>query len=120
MSEADISAMIKENKALHEENRILRMKIDYLSRQMFGVKSEKLSPGQLEMMLCSMEASEKEAEASVEEPVTTEAPKKKTHPKSQRPRIPEHLPVEESVIDPDEVEADRSQRRFRRSSKIGA
>lgn len=109
MNEGDINAMIRENKALHEENRLLRQKIDFLSRQMFGVKSEKLSPGQLEMLLCSLEAPEKEPEASVDEPAPTEAPKKKAPAKERRPRIPEHLPVEETIIDPEEVQAAPSQ-----------
>jgi len=102
--------MVQENRQLREENRLLRQKIDALARQMFGTKSEKLSPGQMEMLLCSLEETPEEPEASVEEPThSTEAPKKKSPSKPRRPRVPEHLPVEELVIDPDEVTSDPSQ-----------
>ena len=45
MIETDIQTLQKENELLREENRLLRQKVDLLIRQMFGKKSEKLSPG---------------------------------------------------------------------------
>ena len=109
MTDAEIIAkQQKELEFLREENRLLHQKVDLLIRQMFGKKSEKLSPGQLEMLLCGDETPG-EPEASVEEPATTEAPKKVNQSAERRPRLPEHLPVEEQIIDPEEVKTDPSQ-----------
>lgn len=109
MTDAEIIAkQQKELELLREENRLLRRKVDLLIRQMFGRKSEKLSPGQLEMLLCGEETPE-EPKASVDVPAPAEASKKAIKPKERRPRYPENLPVEEQILDPHEVEADPSQ-----------
>jgi transposase len=105
---ADIQKLQKENEILREENRLLRQKVDLLIRQMFGKKSEKLSPGQLEMLLCGEQPPE-EPEASVELPAPAEAVEIRCESKPRRPRYPENLPVEEQIIDPAEVTADPSQ-----------
>ena len=108
MIETGIQKLQKENELLREENRLLRQKVDLLIRQMFGKKSEKLSPGQLEMLLCGEETPE-EPEASVELPAPAEAVETRRESQSRRPRYPESLPVEEQIIDPEEVQADPSQ-----------
>jgi transposase len=103
MIEADILKLQKENEFLREENRILRQKVDLLIRQIFGKKSEKLSSGQLEMLLG--DESSGQPPASVEPPAPAEALKKASAPKERQARYPENLPVEEQIMDPSEVEA---------------
>jgi transposase len=109
MIEAGILKLQRENELLREENRLLRQKVDLLIRQLFGKKSEKLSPGQMEMLLCGEETPEEPVASAEEQPVLAEALKRKPQSKDRRPRIPEHLPVEEEIIDPDEVKEDPSQ-----------
>jgi len=103
MIETDILKLQKENEFLREENRILRQKVDLLIRQIFGKKSEKLSSGQLEMLLGDDPAGQ--PPASVECAAPAEAPKKASAPKERQARYPENLPVEEQIMDPSEVEA---------------
>lgn len=104
MREAQIIEQLrKENGFLREENRLLRQKVDLLVRQIFGRKSEKLSPDQLELLLG--DDTPGQPEASVEEPATAEVPKLKRKSAPRRPRYPEDLPVEEQIIDPEPVKA---------------
>jgi transposase len=85
------------------ENELLRGKLDALARQIYGAKSEKLDPGQLLLLLQGLEAGGK-----APEPVAAEAPRRSqvpSPPRSRRPRLPEHLPVIEEIIDPEPVKA---------------
>jgi transposase len=85
------------------ENALLREKIDALVRRLFGAKSEKLDPGQLLLLLQGLDGPGK-----APEPVVAEAPRRSTAPsppRERRPRLPEHLPVVEEVIDPAPVKA---------------
>lgn len=87
---------------------LLEQKIDLLIRQLYGRQSEKLDPGQLELLLGSdtpgktgasaEPALDAEADASLEPP-------KHPRPKPDRPRLPENLPVQEEVLDPECVRA---------------
>ena len=94
---------------LRIENKLLREKVDLLLRKLFGAKSEKLSADQLEFLLgdglgkaaASSGESAPEAEANEAERATTD----RQRGKSKRPRIPEHLPVVEQIVDPDCVKA---------------
>lgn len=117
---------VTELERLQEENRILReqlaerdariavleQKIDALVRRLFGARSEKLDPGQLELLLGDglgkAEASGGDQvplpEAS-EKPKESEGGEKARTRQARRPRIPDHLPVVEEVIDPDCVKA---------------
>jgi transposase len=82
------------------ENALLRQKIDLLVRRVFGASSERLSPNQLELLLAlsaapvSVVPAEKPAAPSVVRPQ-----------KERAPRLPEHLPVVEEVLDPEPVKA---------------
>lgn len=94
---------------LREENRLLRQKLDYVIRQLYGSKSEKLDPNQPELFdnldeLGKTEASDADDEAAeaLLEPVKSSRPKSV---KERKPRIPENLPVKETIIDPDPVKA---------------
>ncbi len=88
---------------LEKENALLRQKIDLLVRQLFGAKSERLDPAQLLLLLQGGDAPPK-----APEPVAEEEPRRSTvplPPRERRPRLPEHLPVIEEVLDPAPVKA---------------
>jgi transposase len=83
------------------ENALLRQKIDLLVRRVFGSTSEKLSPGQLELLL-ALSGTAPAVAAAAEKPATPSA----VRPQKERaPRLPEHLPVVEEVLDPEPVKA---------------
>jgi len=87
--------------AVERENALLREKINHLLRKLFGAKSEKLDPEQLMFLLQGLDAPGK-----APEPVAAEAPRRSTVPSPPRergPRLPEHLPVIEEVIEPEQV-----------------
>src|SRR5687768_9967106 len=89
--------------ALAKENELLRQKIDLLVRKLFGAKSEQLDPAQLLLLLQGLDAPGK-----APEPVVAEAPRRSpapSPPRERAPRLPEHLPVIEEVIEPEPVKA---------------
>jgi transposase len=89
--------------ALEVENELLRQKIEALARRLFGVKSEKLDPAQLLLLLQGLDGPGK-----APEPVEAEAPRRSkapSLPRSRAPRVPEHLPVVEEIIVPEPVQA---------------
>src|SRR6218665_2354539 len=92
--------------ALRTENRLLGEKIDALLRQLYGTSSEKVDRAQLLLMLQGLG----ESPGKAPEPVATEAPRRSMVPlpsstSKRGPRLPEHLPVVEEVIDPEPVKA---------------
>ncbi|MDF1815610.1 MAG: IS66 family transposase [Verrucomicrobiales bacterium] len=98
-----------DNELLREENRLLRQKLDYVIRQLYGAKSERIDPNQLELFDDldtpgkdeASDADDQAAEALIEA-------EKSSRPKSgkeRKPGIPDHLPVEEIIIEPDPVKA---------------
>ena len=94
--------LTRQNELLRQENALLRQKIDALVRRVFGSSSEALEAGQLQLLL------QGQTETAAPAPPPAPAPVAKT-PKPARsenkPRLPEHLPVIEEVIDPDMVKA---------------
>ena len=90
-----------------QENRLLRQRVDQLVRQIFGSKSEKLDPAQLELLLEGLDASGKpEASEGGEEAPEAEKPNGRKRAKRQRrQRIPDHLEVIEQIVDPAEMRA---------------
>lgn len=99
--------LLARNADLERENALLRQKIDLLVRKLFGTSSEKLDPAQLMLLLADVEQSPGKSL----EPVAMEAPRRSTVPSppstKRGPRLPEHLPVIEEVIDPEPVKACR-------------
>ena len=104
-----MKALATENQALKAENSQLKFELEQLKRALFGRKSERFVPvevpaEQLNMFAEAM-AEQAEAEAEVEpvkERITYERNRPvagKKHP--GRTPLPEHLPVEEIVIEPD-------------------
>lgn len=108
---AQIEQQRQQIELLREENRLLKEKIDYILRQLYGAKSEKLDPSQLELLFDS-ETAKKPNAADCEEaedepaaenivPISEGKPRKN----NRRPRLPDHLPTTEETIIPAEVKA---------------
>ena len=115
--EAELSAALaasqQQNVALNQEIEILKQKIDALVRRIFGAKSEKMNPAQLELFMAGTgpgvappppgEAPAPAAAAPATGDLLTAPPA--DHPvtagpkNARRPRLPEHLPVMEEIID---------------------
>jgi transposase len=117
-TQALIEELRRQNHALRSENETLRAqvgnlqqdleltkrKLQHVLKQLFGKKSESLDARQLEMVLSGVEI---QATALVPPPVALRPPRPARGRCSPRkPRIPENLPTEDVVIDPDEVSAD--------------
>ena len=82
-----------------QENSLLRQKIDALVRRVFGSSSEQVDRKQLELLL------QLAASVTPTEPVPVAAKQavKVQSRKPRAPRLPEHLPVVEEVIEPEPV-----------------
>jgi transposase len=79
---------------------LLRQKLDALARRLFGVSSEALNPAQLQLLLQLPQL----AAAPVENPPAPSVVKERQSVRKPRaPRLPEHLPVIEEVIEPEPV-----------------
>ncbi len=89
------------------EIKLLRQKIDLLSRKIFGVSSEKLSPDQLQLLLELAGAEEDPGSEAPDEPEPTST--RKPSRKERKPRLPDHLPVIEEILDPEPVKAQPDQ-----------
>ncbi|MEQ2005703.1 MAG: IS66 family transposase [Limisphaerales bacterium] len=83
------------------ENEFLRQKIDLLVRRVFGASSEQLDPAQLELLLQLPPATPPEVSVAAPSP----EPAALRPRKERTPRLPDHLPVVEEVIDPEPVKA---------------
>lgn len=90
--------------AVQAENKLLRQKLDALARRLFGVSSEALNPAQLQLLLSLPELAAQPVE-SAPAPTMVVEPRKPAVRKERAPRLPEHLPVVEEVIDPEPVKA---------------
>ena len=101
----NFNSMAAELAQIKVENRLLNLKIQFLMGKLFGKSSEKISPDQLalEFGVDSVAPGTPEAEAEVEE---VSIPRKKRKHKPLSDRIPEDLPIEEVVIEPEEVLAE--------------
>jgi len=110
MSDAQEARLLEELNRLRQENELLRQKLDALVRRLFGVKSEQLDKNQLLLLLQEAETpgaamgKESAPEADLAEPPrpSKASPQK---PKGRTPRLPEHLPVIEEIVEPEPVKA---------------
>ena len=94
---------------LREENRLLKEKVSYILRQLYGSKSEKFDLAQLELLLDPDSTKNPDAADSEEDAPMAEniIPIKGRKPRNnRRPRLSENLLTTEEVIIPDEVKAD--------------
>ncbi len=94
--------------AVQAENKLLRQKLDALARRLFGVSSEALDPAQLQLLLSLPELAAQPVE-NTPAPAVVERSKPVAVRKDRAPRLPDHLPVVEEVIDPEPVKAQPEQ-----------
>jgi len=99
------AALEKELSESRLQNKLLREKVDALVRLIYGSKSEKLDPDQL-MLLEGLDSKKAEAPDQADKPDTGATPSKAPRRKPEGPRIPDHLPVKEEVIEPELVKAE--------------
>ena len=99
--EAALSAL-SGMEALRRENQLLRQKLDQITRRFFGVSSEQLPSNQLELVLALPEVEVEVRPGKIEPGPSLE---KKTQRPVRKARVPEHLPVVEEVLEPDDVKA---------------
>ncbi len=95
-----VSALQAALAAARSEIGWLRQKLDALARRFFGVSSEALSPAQLQLLLQLPELTAAPVEPS---PAPVVVEKRQPVRKARAPRLPEHLPVIEEVIEPEPV-----------------
>ena len=105
----ELEQVLADNAKLREENRLLRQKLDYVIRQLHGAKSEKLDTDQLDLFgdlehAGKPEASDADDEAA-EALTAPESPSRRKSAKERKPHLPEDLPVEEVIIEPEPVKA---------------
>jgi transposase len=104
----ELEQVLADNAKLREENRLLRQKLDYVIRQLHGAKSEKLDADQLDLFgdLGGMGKDEASDADEAAEALTAPAkPSRRKSGKERKPRLPEDLPVEEQIIEPEPVKA---------------
>jgi transposase len=87
-----------------QENSLLRQKIDALVRRVFGSSSEQVDRSQLELLLqlAASSTSVAPAPALANQEIKVQ-PRLVVVRKDRAPRLPEHLPIIEEVIEPDPV-----------------
>ena len=95
----------EENARLKAQVKLLEQKIDLLVRRLFGASSEKLNAAQLELLLLQQDGPGKDpaSAAGVDCWEAKEQRSARSTKKERAPRLPEHLPVVEVVLDPEEV-----------------
>ena len=115
--DAEIIALLKEKvTALEQENALLKQKVNLLVKRIFGAGSEKLDPKQLELLLGGTDSGKECASSEKEEAPADLVEFKATaqsKPRGERsPRLPEHLPCVEEIVDPLPVQAEPQAWRF--------
>ena len=95
------SELVLQLRALQIENKQLKQKVQFLLQRMFGRKSEKIDPRQLELLLSGLTVEQSRPEDDL--PPRPPSPPRKPREKS-KPRIPSDLPTEDEVVIPIEVE----------------
>lgn len=95
-----------ENKALRDQIAVLQQQLDWLKRQFFGRKSERVPEGQGDLGLL-LEEKEEEADSSPEpKPKRTRTDQRGKKRETRAQRLPDHLPVREERILPLAVQAE--------------
>jgi transposase len=89
--------------ALISENQLLSRKVQFLMQRLFGRKSEKLDRAQLELLLGALETPPQD-----DDDPPPSSPRPRAGRRELKPRLPEDLPVEEQIIDPEAVKQDPS------------
>jgi len=101
--EAENAALHAQVGSLQHEMAEMNRKLQHLIKQLYGRRGEQIDPRQLELLLTSMVAQEVPVIALPDLPLNTPRRCRRT---ARNPRLPEDLPTEDIVLDPDEVTAD--------------
>ena len=101
---AQISKLLEQIEKLLTENSFLNRKVQLLLKRMFGRKSEKLDRNQLELLLAGLG----DGAGDDDPPPPTPPPPRSRRRRERKPRMPEDLPTEDIVIDPEAVKQDPS------------
>jgi transposase len=111
ISRAEYQAVLAENEAKTATINELKFRLEQLERMLFGRKSERFVPSdipseQLSLfaeLFAEQQAEQVEANAEpVKETITYERNKPQAKPHPGRTPIPDHFPVEEIIIEPEE------------------
>ena len=96
--------LLEANTRLAAENELLRQKVDLLCRKVFGRSSEKIDLNQM-LLFDAQEAKKPEGDAAAPELAPSPAIIKSRRTKriSREATLPTNLPVEETILIPDEV-----------------
>lgn len=95
-----------ENDQLKTEILLLKEKVDFLLKKLFGRSSERLNPDQMQLALEELADLQEALELAEADEAEEEKPEsKRGKRKPLDAKIPEDLPVEIVVIEPDEVKA---------------
>ena len=94
------AALADRNHHLEDQNRRLEHLVWEMRRAVYGKKSEKLDPGQLQLAFEDLEAAVAEAEESARTPAGTAPRRKRQAPERNIGHLPAHLPRSEQVIGP--------------------
>jgi len=101
---ADLSAQVQSLRVtvaeLKAENLRLKQQNQFLMNRMFGRASEKLDSRQMELLL---NLSAVEVTIPVVETLLPPLPARRRVKRERKPRLAEHLPTEDIIIDPEEV-----------------
>jgi len=87
---------------LLEQNSQLMQKVQFLLKRLFGSKSEKLNRNQLEFLLENLDRQQPDDDPPPSPPPSGRSRKRREY----KPRMPEDLPTEDIVIDPEAVKQD--------------
>jgi len=117
--EAELTAALEGSQRqvaeFRQENEFLRRKTDALVKRIFGARSEKIDPAQLELFMAGLDPAEGTPPAATGDSLTKSpvvAPPASRPKPVRRPRLPEHLPIVEEFVDPDIVLANPAGFRF--------
>lgn len=102
--EAENASLRAQVASLQQELAQTNLKLQYVIKQLFGKKTETLDPRQLEFLLGGTEPKPQPPAQPAPKPAPESTPPR-AHG-TRKPRIPENLPTEDILIDPEEVSAD--------------
>src|SRR5688572_32934395 len=94
-----VTSLEQSLQSLQQENQLLRQKLElFIKRYFDGNKNEAIDPKQLELLLAGLTP-------SAQPPSTVPSPDRSSTPRkpSVRQPLPDHLPVERIVLEPEPV-----------------
>ena len=100
---AQIALLLQRLDQVLAENQLLNRKVHFLVKRLFGRKTEKLSRDQLEFLLENLGTPPED-----DPPPPAPAPSRSRSRRERPERMPEDLPTEEIVVDPEAVKQDPS------------